>query len=253
MSFWYYALAASIGGLVGLGELIFRYRDAPAALFRRSASWAYVGFNAAAATAALAFIVAFGWRFGQTDEDSLRVTRVLVAGFGSVALFRTNLFVVKAGDENIGAGPSLLLASLLGATDRAVDRYQARKRAEDVSPIMADVSFELASQALVSFALTATVSVPPQAKEDLKTGVAALESADFPDQTKSMILGLMLIDVVGLDVLRQSVEALGESIEGGAEVTWVEFVGTENDDDLAQEEGLEDVDPDDDVGADHSE
>ena len=190
---------------------MFRYRDSPLILFKRGAAWAYILVNAAASVAALGLIEALDWRFGQR-HSALAATRLLVAGFGSVALFRSNLFVVKAGDENIGAGPSLVLASILGAADRAVDREQAQKRAASVRPVMGDVDFDRAKQALVSFALTATVSVSPKAAGDLKLGVAALDSADFASDVKSMILGLMLIDEVGLDVLKKSVEALDTSI-----------------------------------------
>lgn len=211
MTIWAYLLAGAFGAAVGLAELLFRYRDSPLVLFKRAAAWTYIGFNAAASAGAAALIVALDWKFGKTGS-ALDATRVLVAGFGSVALFRSNLFVVKAGDENIGAGPSLVLAGILGAADRAVDREQAQTRANSVRPVMGEVNFDLAKQALVSFALTATVSVSPKAAEELKVGVAALDSADFADNVKSMILGLMLIDEVGLDVLKRSVDALAGSI-----------------------------------------
>ncbi|HEV7722303.1 MAG TPA: hypothetical protein VGO60_13515 [Iamia sp.] len=207
-------ISAVFGASVGVAELLLRYRDAPLLLFKKVAAWCYVGFNAGAAVLALWIVTAMDWTFGQTTDTKIDMVRILVAGFGSIALFRSNLFIVKTGDENIGAGPSLVLAGLLGAADVAVDRQQAQARAEDVRAVMDDVSFDAARESLVSVALTASVSVTPKATEDLRTGISALgSSTSIPDQAKSYVLGLMLIDVVGVEVLRQSVTTLGDSIK----------------------------------------
>ena len=77
-----YVAVALIGALVGFGELVARYRDAPGTALRNGAAALYVGINAAAALAALGLIHAFDWTFGAETPDALQWTRVLVAGFG---------------------------------------------------------------------------------------------------------------------------------------------------------------------------
>ena len=113
---------AMLGGLVGTSELVSRYRDAPGVAMRSLPAIFYIFINAAASMAALEFIDAHPSWF-----DS-QLTRNIVAGVSSMALFRTSLFVVRVGDRDVDIGPSGLLQVFLGAADRAVDRSRASAR-----------------------------------------------------------------------------------------------------------------------------
>jgi hypothetical protein len=44
-----------------------------------------------------------------------------------MAFFRTSLFVVRAGDRDVGVGPSGFLRIFLAAADRSVDRNALRR------------------------------------------------------------------------------------------------------------------------------
>jgi hypothetical protein len=128
---WQALIVASLAGLVGLAELLGRYRSDPQySLTRSPASWLYVVLNAGAGVGALFLIRAFGWTFGHTGHVVL--WQVLTAGFGAIAFFRSSLFVTKIGGSTVGVGPSLVLGSLLDACDRDVDR----KSAEEMSKVM---------------------------------------------------------------------------------------------------------------------
>src|SRR5207249_7959686 len=123
-------------------ELVARYRDAPGSALRNAAAGLYLAINAAAAVAALGLVQAFNWTFGAGGGSELRWTRVLVAGFGAMAIFRSSLFIVRAGEQDVGVGPSGFLQVVLNATDRAVDRRRAGARAGEVSRAMDGVSFD---------------------------------------------------------------------------------------------------------------
>ena len=88
-----FAIAGLLGALLGAAELLSRYRDKPSLLLLVGATWGYVVINALAAIAAYLLIQRFGWGFGQTGGAKAAV-QVLVAGFGSAALFRSSLFMV---------------------------------------------------------------------------------------------------------------------------------------------------------------
>ncbi|MCP5110064.1 MAG: hypothetical protein GY953_04440, partial [bacterium] len=61
-----WVLAALFGGLVGAGELVSRYRDAPVpAVWNRPAAF-YIALNIAASLSAVELIHHFGWQFGGT-------------------------------------------------------------------------------------------------------------------------------------------------------------------------------------------
>jgi len=200
------------GALVGLAELLTRYRDAPSTLWSVPSAWFYVAINALASAAALLAIRVFGWSFGGTTPEISQAYQILVAGFGSAALFRSALFLVKVGGSNVAVGPSLILSGLLEAADRGVDRVRAKKRAEGVANIMADVSFEKSRIALPTYCLALLQNVPPAEQLALRNSVEALSSADILDEQKSLTLGLTLLNIGGIGVLEAAVKALGSGI-----------------------------------------
>lgn len=212
-----YVIVGLIGGTVGLAELVARYRDAPAAALRTGAAWVYVAVNAAGSLAALLLVRGFGWTFGATTPQSAQLYQILVAGFAAIALFRSNLFMVKVGDNNVGVGPSIVLLSLLEAADRAVDRVRAASRSSEITRIMADVSFERAKEALPTYCLALLQNLPAEEQLALGRAVDALSGATMQDRVKALSLGLQLVNVAGVDVVQSAVNALGDDIRTTAQ------------------------------------
>lgn len=68
-----------------------------------------------------------------------RLTQILMAGVSAMAFFRASLFVVRAGDRDVGVGPSGFLQIFLTAADRAVDRKRAAARSAAVAKVMTGV------------------------------------------------------------------------------------------------------------------
>ena len=128
---WQAGISGAIAGSVGVAELLSRYRSSPAFSAKQPAALAYVVVNAAAGVIALYLVRAFGWTFGQTQNVAL--WRILIAGFGALALFRSSLFVTKIGATDVNVGPSLVLGALLDACDRTVDRASAERLSEGIA------------------------------------------------------------------------------------------------------------------------
>lgn len=209
-----YASVCLFGAAVGLGEILSRYRDAPRRVVRSIPALFYVLINAGAAALALYLIRVFGWEFGidATNAEQLRWIQVLVAGLGAMALFRSSLFTVRIGGEDVGVGPSSFLQVILMATDREVDRERATARAEQVVHIMEGLSFEKISTALPTLCLALMQNLPEEDQQALGRQVAELQTATFDDRIKTLTLGLKLMNVVGDGVLRGAVLALGSHI-----------------------------------------
>ena len=200
---------------MGGAELVSRYRDAPAGALQTRPAILYVLINLAASVAALALVRTFGWKFGlETSDDAAAVgwTQVLVAGVGAMGLFRTSLFTVRAGDRDIGVGPSSFLQIFLTAADREVDRSRAQVRADTVSTVMKGVNYEKAFAALPPYCLALMQNLADETQQQLRQALELLDRADIDLEVKARLLGLELVNVVGVDVLETAVNSLGEEI-----------------------------------------
>ena len=201
-----WAAAALLGGVVGASELISRYKDDPVAAIKSWPAIFYIAINSAASAAALGLIHANGW-FGAS-----RWTRVLMAGVSAMAFFRTSLFVVRAGDRDVGIGPSGFLQIFLGAADRAVDRQRASVRSDAVARVMKGIDFDKAVKALPPYCVALMQNVSPEDQQLLNRVLEALEKQDGEPGVKSLLLGIELINVVGANVLTTAVDSLGDQI-----------------------------------------
>lgn len=217
MMYFPYIIVFLVAALVGFSELVARYRDAPLDAVRRLPAFSYVAINGAAGAIALCVIRAFDWTFGAETDSTIQIMQVAVAGFAAMAFLRSSLFTVRVGDADVHAGPSALIKILLDVADRAVDRGRAQRRSDAVQKIMANLDFEKAKQTLPSDCLALMTNVAAAERQsvmkDVASLVASLESSpSLSAMPKARQLGLVLIDVVGEDVLRTSVEALGDEI-----------------------------------------
>ncbi|MDW3220598.1 MAG: hypothetical protein R8F63_18475 [Acidimicrobiales bacterium] len=202
---WGYVVACGIAIAVAFAELVTRYRDQPSDLVRSLSAWVYAGLNAAAAAAALVLIRAFEWKFGASGE-TVGLTRVLVAGFGSLALFRSSLFKVRVGEADVDIGPSTLINMALNAADLGVNRNQARLRSRYVKKKMKNVSFEKAKAALPAYCLNLMESVSEADQTRLSDEIKALEADNMTDQMKSYNLGISILRVTGVAILSTAVD-----------------------------------------------
>jgi hypothetical protein len=202
------------GALVGTAELVNRYKDAPWGAVRSKPAAFYVLLNAAAAVGALAVIRKFGWTFGATGA-AVEWTPAMVAGFGAMALFRTSLFTVRAGDRDIGVGPMGFLQIFLAAADREVDRGGASVRADAVSKLMKGLDYAKAYKGLPPYCLALMRNLSAEDQQTFARALTEVNTADVEEDVKLRLLGLELINVVGADVLRNAVESLGEEIRRG--------------------------------------
>jgi hypothetical protein len=212
--FWDYLITGVFGLLIGSTELMSRYRDAPLESIKTWFAAFYIGLNIIASMMALWLLRLFGVTFGLEDDPlRLRWVQVLTAGLGAMMLFRSSLFIFRAGDRDVSVGPSSILEVLLDVLDRQVDRERAKKRARVVEEVMAEISFPQASVELpiIAFALLQNLSREDQ--ESTHNKILKLSSSNVSNAAKSNALGLALIDAVGEEVLRASVKIYKRDIQ----------------------------------------
>ena len=214
-----FIIVVALGAFIGVGELVSRYRDDPKSVLTTLPGIIYLGLNAAAAAAALALIRLYGWSFGidAADTDKLRWVQVFVAGLGAMALFRSSLFNVRIGNQDIAVGPNTFLQVALTATDSEVDRERAAHRAKLVAKIMDRVLFDKAYTALPKLCVSLMQNLSPERAQQVDREAAELYNRqDLSPRGKALTLGLILMNNVGVDVLSAAVASLGDEIAAPA-------------------------------------
>lgn len=209
-----FAAVALFGLLVGTTELVSRYRDKPIAPLGTWPGVIYVATNAVASVAALWILLQKGVTFDFGGTLPPDVGRVLLAGFGTMVLFRSSLFTVRVGDTDVSIGPAAVLQIILGAADRACDRLRAGPRSERVQLIMRGVSFERARLALPLHCFSLMQNVSTAEQTQILQTIDALATKPMSDEVKAYSLGLLMMNVVGEEVLEKAIAVLGTPILG---------------------------------------
>jgi hypothetical protein len=205
-----FVVVAGLSGLVAYGELLSRYKDSPIGLFSASPTPIYILVNVAAGLAAIVLVRQLHVLDHQTSP---RLYEILLASFGAIAFFRTSLFTIRVGGSDIGIGPAALLQSLLDAADMMIDRDQAQGRAEDVADTMTRVNFDKAQLALPTLCFTLVQNLTADDQKNVADQIKNLAATDkIAAESKTIILGVYLIRLVGADVLLRAVRALGKEI-----------------------------------------
>jgi hypothetical protein len=208
-------LAAAIGFGVGSTEMMARYRDRPFLPMLSFPGLMYIGVNAGAGSLAYYLtgeLMNDHLKIGENNAALSPVTHVLIAGFGAMAFFRSGVFMVKLGNDDVAIGPNLVLQILLQALDRSYDRQRASPRAKVTAQIMSGVSFAVARAELPAICFNLMQNVTQDEQTTLANQVEALFGRnDLGEDTKAMVLGLALLNIVGETTLRTAVLALGKT------------------------------------------
>ena len=229
-----------VGGVVGAGELVSRYKTNPWRAVQSAPGMLYVTVNGLAGVLALALLYAGDIRFtidttppqkqatpsdGKPPElkveprpssfwdaeTQLRFLRVLVAGFGAMALFRSSFFNVRVGDRDVPVGFNIALQVILTAVDRAVDRLQGLHRHEVVATrlIAIPLNFAEVAIALPSYCFGLLENMTPEEQTAARAQVDKIASSKLKELDQRRLLYLLLLTIVGEEVLEQAVKHFG--------------------------------------------
>jgi hypothetical protein len=227
-------LAVCIFGMaVGASEMVGRYRDAPFRTLSTGAALSYIAINAIAALCAYVLIRRFNLTFNLAATDpNLELVRAMVAGFGSMAFFRSSLFNVKVGDTEVPVGPGIFFQVLLFATDRACDRQRAIKRTALVTEIMNGVSYNAAHVALPEFCFQLMQNLPATEADRIRQVIKAVAEKDrikdgVTDADKVFSIGLILMNAVGSPALKAAVRGIGPRLQEPAKIEYSVFTKLE--------------------------
>jgi len=221
ITFVAYITVCLFGVLVGLSEIVSRYRDEPIQAILSPPGILYIVVNIGAACLALYVIDIFEWNFGidtnTSSDEALRLVQIMMAGFGSIALFRSSLLTVRVSDKDLNVGPSAVLQTLLNAITSAVDRDRAQSRAEEIIKTMKNMTFDEIKTALPSICFGLMQNLNDESLVNARAEIENLiKDPTLDNDTKTKCLGLTLMNVVGPNVLQQAVDVLKAPTSDGS-------------------------------------
>jgi hypothetical protein len=211
--------AVGLGALIGVSELVSRYTDSPEKALAAWPGRLYIFVNMLAAGAAFGLAHGFDLLNLSAKTQAARLlTETLVGGLGAMAFFRSSVFTVRVGSTDVAVGPAGVLQVILTAVDRACDRERARPRAQFVSQLMNGVSFAAAADILPQFCFSAMQNVSVADRQIVLDGIKLLKTETMEDDQKTLLLGLRLLNIVGVDVLTSTIDGLGPRIRSSLDI-----------------------------------
>jgi hypothetical protein len=203
-----------LGWAVGTAELVSRYRDAPGAAIRTWAAMLYVAIKILASLGAYGLAKVLNLDLGAGNgRDPSGWGLAVLSGISAMAIFRSSLFVRRIGVKDVGVGPSSFLQIFLNAADAEVDRQRAVLRGSAVNRITAGLDYRKTFAALPPYCLALMQNLSDDAQRDLAKALDLLDKDAMPNELKVAVLGLELVNVVGVAVLEQAVHSLGDRIK----------------------------------------
>lgn len=210
-----YILVFVAGLLVGTAELLSRHRDYPLRAISSGPSIGYLALNGGLSVAALWVVKLSPPAFLMSADGAGLdpVKTALVVGFGAAAFFRSSFFKVRGPEGDISVGFGLIIEVFQRVIDGEVDRKLGERRIDDVSTIMANVSFVKAAKALPTYCFAALRRVSIDEQQQLAIQIKALSDAtDLDEDAKVVSLGLAIMALTGKQVLSKAVSHLGNRI-----------------------------------------
>lgn len=211
---WIHYLGAFlIGGFVGATELIQRFKSEKVMdIVTTVSGLVYILINGLASLLALGLIAYYKLNLGMSHPDP--ITLMLMAGGSAMLVLRSSFFTVKSGNnKDYSVGLGLIVNVLIERADRAFDQDQAIRRAPEIASIMAGKDYLKASVNLTARCL-ALMSLAPEEVKALQSQIREINSMEDADnQTRSFALGCLLAAYTGIDLLKEAVKGLGDSLD----------------------------------------
>jgi hypothetical protein len=195
-----------LGGVVGVAELVTRYRDSPRRLIHMISFHAYWLGNGLVACLALLVLHNGLVSFSAGGLEDSWLAQCLFAGFGSMLLLRSSFLILKDGNQDRPVGLSAGVDALLDFFEETVRRNQATARAAAVRRLMSDLPYQRALADLPSACISLMAQASSELVDTLTTNVSNLQADDArSDDAKLLELGAALIQFCGEDVLRGAI------------------------------------------------
>ena len=190
--------SALFGMLVGLSEILSRYRDEPILAAATSPGIAYLLLNGVLSLAAFMLLQMYPEKIFPSITQDLFLTAV-VAGFGAMVVFRSKLFTFRSPDgKDYSIGPAIVLETALRTIDNKIDRRRATERQIEVFEAMRDLADFSSTASYIEASLLSFQNL----SQDDKAAIAKViqeyrDVSKWPDSLKILGLGFAFLNLAG--------------------------------------------------------
>ncbi len=188
------------GALVGLSEILSRYRDEPILATVTSSGMSYLALNGTISLVAFAVLRKYPTQIFPALQNDLFLSAV-VAGFGAMTVFRSKLFTFKSSDgKEYPIGPSIVLDTVLKMIDSKIDRRRATDRQLKVFNAMFGINDFGNTANYIEASLLSFQNLSQDDKAQVTSVIDQYRSLTrWPDTLKSLGLGFAFLTIAGED------------------------------------------------------
>ena len=154
----------------------------------------------------------FDWTVGNDFKPEVqRGLQIAVAAFGALAVLRTAVIQIQIDDRDVRFGPHWFLNVLLNFTAKRMSQRRASHVQRVTTTIMSRVDFDKAKQQLPSYCFS-LLKTPENVQKAVSREITSFDVEKMANKTKSLQLGLVLLELVGEEVLSNAVKTLSKEI-----------------------------------------
>jgi hypothetical protein len=188
----------SLGALVGLSEILSRYRDEPLLATATTSGMSYLAFNGFVSVMAFGILRKYPGQIFPAVQNDLFLTAI-VAGFGAMVVFRSKLFTFKSSDGNeYPIGPAIVLDTILKMIDSKIDRRRATERQTRVYDALADVNDFSKTTDYFEASLLSFQNLSQDDKTQISSTINQYRTTTrWPDRLKGLGLGFAFLTIAG--------------------------------------------------------
>lgn len=208
-----YLLAFALGSIYSFAELIGRYSE-PKQILKIGAGKLYIVFNGLISVFALLVIKDFNINIA--NYNNIEGGKILIAGTAAMLILRSSIASVKVGTKNVEGGLAPLIQVFLDAVNKSYDRERSNVDLARVKIIMGQINYSKAEKSLPLICLNVLMTLSEVDQKAMGKQVSELSKSNSDNYSKSLNLGIIVARYTGIDLLKQVVDALGESIKNEA-------------------------------------
>ena len=211
--FGFAAAATAFGGLVGLSEILTRYRDEPLRATFNLFGCVYLLLNGLISLAAFALLRRYAAQIFPAVGDDLFLTAV-VAGFGAMIVMRSKLFTFKSPDgKEYAIGPAIVIDTILQTIDQKIDRLRAADRQERVYQKLRDLTDFEGAASYLEASLLSFQNLSSEQKSAISDVITDYRESSWDDRLKIMAMGFAFLTIAGEENFDQVVDNMRRFLE----------------------------------------